>query len=64
MNSVIEVIGVNKNFKDHAVLKNINLTVNKGEILRYYRKKWIWKNSFIKMYLQNIFWKIVGEFAF
>ena len=32
MNSVIEVIGVNKNFKDHAVLKNINLTVNKGEI--------------------------------
>ncbi|MGN0264617.1 MAG: ABC transporter ATP-binding protein [Oliverpabstia sp.] len=32
MDYAIEVIDVSKSFKDHTVLKNINLTVNKGEI--------------------------------
>ena len=32
MDYAIEVIDVSKSFKDHTVLKNMNLTVNKGEI--------------------------------
>ena len=32
MDYAIEVIDVSKSFKDHTVLQNINLTVNKGEI--------------------------------
>ena len=32
MDYAIEVLDVSKSFKDHTVLKNINLTVNKGEI--------------------------------
>ncbi len=33
MEKIIELIGLQKNFGDHEVLKDINVTVNKGEIL-------------------------------
>ena len=33
MEKIIELIGLQKNFGDHKVLKDINVTVNKGEIL-------------------------------
>ena len=49
MNEIIEIKEVSKSFKDNIVLDNINLKINKGEIISFIGENGSGKSTLIKM---------------
>lgn len=49
MNEIIEIQEVSKSFKDNIVLDNINLKINKGEIISFIGENGSGKSTLIKM---------------